>query len=360
MKKLMSVKLLALLALCAILILPACGGDKEDTPTETNNTSAESSAAESSAAESAESSANETANSQSADATASWNAYVDLSNNMGSHLYDAIDKYFTAFGSNATFQKPETDADRVDFSNSVLNPGELEKSIDQVINVAKSQTGDLDQAALDVARPLKELWGDMVEMGSYIRTKEYIDDDYAKAHKLHAEILRAYEEVSAAAAVFEEKLFNEEGRVRAEDIKNMRANGLTVLPAMLAYLNSAQAVQDYLYHNEITYQNLDQLNLEEYTEVYSEMASNLKELEKVCENQEQIEKENLFNSGVTNYVEVSRNVKTEAATIIENIQEGKDLSKLSSRSAGTPEQLNEEIDILIRRYNTIIGIQADQ
>lgn len=288
--------------------------------------------------------------------TGKWNAYVDLSNTMSGGYYRAIELYLEAFGRDEVFRKPAAESKQMDFTNACLGwqAESLTKSIDRVVAVsAGAPKTELDQSAAALAPDLKALWTDVLSMATYLKNKDYVDDDYAKAKKLHPGILAAIVRVDGKIHPFVVALTVQEGEMRQANLKAMREDGLEILPAMLEVLTAAENIQVYLDQNHITSQTMDHLKMDTFRPLYDELATKLQALKGVI-SEDKAEKEGLRYLSVGNYYELAQDVKTSAAGLIERHDKKANAPMIPGMVAGTPEYFLTRFSTLVERYNGIV------
>lgn len=324
------------ITLLALLFAAGCSGDeeKESLPTEQSGKA-------------------EAKKEAAFDETDKWNAYVDLSNRMNEKFFGGYEKYIETFGSGEDFKKPEGSV--TNYSNSVINGHDLVKALDRAYEVSADQPRDsLDQSVQTLAPPLKSMWNNMVALKDYIKNKEYIDDNYAKAGELHKQIMAAAPEVEAAVEPFMTALTSQETVMREKSMKKMLAEGLKIRAGMLEVLNEAEKILNYFNQKNISHTNIQSLDVEDFRPLYVSFGEAVKKLEATATD-EQINAEKIYAGGVKNYIEVAKETRTQAAAMIEYVQENKVPARVGPNTPGTPESYANKFKLLVSRYNSYIN-----
>ena len=326
----------------------ACSSDSDDKANKTGQASVSGQSAPASSKDAAEKDA-----SAEEVETDKWNAYVALDNLLGEHFFDALHNYGLAFGDGAEFSKPKQENDRIRFTNEVIQVTTLQKKADEAAALAATGSStELDKAVIAIVPGLKALWADMTALSDYLRNKEQVDDDWAKARTLHPRILASMKTVEENLPAFQQAMAAKSAHLRATEVDRMKAEGLVLLPAMFQVVLDAEDIQMFLSEKEATHENLiTAVTEEEFRTFYTRLGEGLKELDAVLK-EETAKAEGISFHYAKLVKEQGQAYKKDAATLIEHLQNKKNPS--GALSDGAPDDLTRKYSLLVDRYNSAL------
>lgn len=192
-----------------------------------------------------------------------WNTYVDLGYYLESDFNPAMTEYFRTVGSNRAYVSAEHTEYIADLLSKMLENDHLARELELALAKAARSDGDLDQATYEMGVQLKEVWSELLKARDYYAAGEYESDNYAQGREVHQRIYEAYMALESSQSRFSTMLAKEDAQRRQRDIEAMRAQGLTVRPAMLAIIDDGQKLQDALSRYSLSAGGLASLKAEE-------------------------------------------------------------------------------------------------
>ncbi|SHN68609.1 DUF3829 domain-containing protein [Desulfovibrio litoralis] len=281
-----------------------------------------------------------------------WNAYIALTNETYNIYFKMVETYLIAFGQGEKPTEPKHNNDRIDFNNSTLNTGNLEKAIDKTLEVAAQNPDDFDRIATEAAKALKEQLPLLVKLGKYSRNKGYIDDKGALAIELHPQIIKNFPIVDASFGQLDKAIGEQEKQRQAEDLKHLKAEGMEISATALELYIAATDIQKYMSEKEVTRDNFRKvIKLEELRKLYDKLPPLMANLEKLSTNLEQVKKEGLRESDPTSFLDSAGDFKVEVASLIEVLEK----SSGGASTSSLPQQIANNYNRLVNSYNRDIA-----
>lgn len=287
--------------------------------------------------------------------TERWNSYVVVSNSLDK-VDKALEAYLEAFGDSAQYQQTTKTTSFTNNMNS-SSTDKFGKDIDKALELSKKDSTELGKATTALLTPAKELWANLAEAADYYKNKNYVDDNYAKAKTLHEKIIAIYPSYDDNLPAFNDLMDKQNRELRKSDIKEMKADGRALMATMLEAIDAAQTMQDILYEQNITSENLQSLSMDKFRPAYDEYVKYLNEFEKLSKDEKLVKEEKLEGYSISSLLNALKSVKTSAAGLIERHQQNKKAPFSPSMTTGTPEHFDRQMDALIARYNQAIGVK---
>lgn len=337
---------LSISALILCLFMAACNDDKEKQSSFTSEKSSE---------------------------TEKWNAYVSLSNESNSFIDNAA-FYFSIFG---TGVEPEVDSSRVDkfIHNMQARYRVMERigatsSASAVAQAEKLPQSDLDKKALAFANSVKALWECFREVHGYYEAKSYADDKLAKGKLLHSRMLAIFAELQPAYKNFSIAMTDQNRKNMLRDAKQMRVEGMRVVPAALEFMVAARAASAEMERQQLTEDTVYKLDATAFKPYYDDLVKALAEMEAAGADKAQIEKEKLYEDRVESVVSYAKKIKASATSIQELAAKGepkKDVPiwerpqpSIMNSPKNTPKDFDWLLDQMVGVYNTTIGTRKQR
>ena len=286
--------------------------------------------------------------------TEKWNSYVIMERLMNEYFFEALDNYTAVFGNEAEPSKNAGQVAVIDFSNSGTNIARLDQLIDKAVEqAAKTPQSDLDKQVAGVAPVLKSLVREITALGPYMRDKEYMDDGWAKAAEAHPRVLAAMAEFWEKYPAYDGAMAKKAQDQREVEIAEMQAEGLVILPAMLAVLYAVEDTQAFFDATEETNpKGLAGLTAEAVRPYYDEFVKRLKAFEAVKDNPDQVVAEDILPNGINTFTGRAKEYKTNLATMLEGLQTNKGVG--SGFEEGAPDALDRAYQRVVDEYNYAI------
>ena len=283
--------------------------------------------------------------------TEKWNSYIDISNSMKT-VYKGLDGYVEVFGNELKYEQPKSMTKFLNAMSSGPEKDRVEKGLKKASELSAKGSTELDKTAAKTFAAMNELYTALADSYAYYRNKDYVDDNYAKAQKLHERVIKAYPAFEESTPVFN-KIMDAEAKVRRKaEIKEMSAEGYKIRASMLSAIDAAKNMQDILIEQDITSQNLQSLKMDVFRPAYDEFVKALGEYDKVKDDKNQRKKEQIQDYSVESVAKCLKDVKASAAGLIERYQtKAAPPRMIPGSTTGTPENFDQKMDMLITRYN---------
>lgn len=222
-----------------------------------------------------------------------YNLYVSIYNYMIGTLTDSLDRYFSYI----EFQEEFALLDNHNMHYLCYNiSNQLTENLDHAYYIVSKREGlsDLDKSFLDMYPSLVELIDCLNSIYKYTDKKVYLTDNYAEGKEYHSalwNIMPAYIENGT--------LFMEELDIVAEEhnalaLEQLKENGYTILYTINMMFQSINCIQNEIYNQSITDDNILELNIETIEPLYLEITTNVEDILAYSEDKEQLEKEGIL------------------------------------------------------------------
>jgi len=193
-----------------------------------------------------------------------FNTYVDINNIMVGDLDNVLSGYFDYVGYQEEFVLEEEDY----WCLSVIST--FYEYMEQARELAEQKTekSELDQAYLNLYPVMKELAETLDEVEQYTDMLSYVDDDYEKGRELHAVIWKDLQEYEILGNEFINQLAVTAEARREDSLQRMIEGGYEATYAFNMLILTAQDIQDAIYEQGVSDENLMELDLEALQPLY--------------------------------------------------------------------------------------------
>lgn len=285
-----------------------------------------------------------------------YNAYVDLNNYIVKDFAETLDDYFKHLG-NEQDPKFEKYFSFVPRSISKYDIEKLEKAFNASHH--QPQYASVDGAAQELYPQMTDLINLLAEAHTYYKLKSYVDDNYVKAKELHTKIVNCYKIYQPLANKYcanFNAIASEREKRRLENYKN---RGQLLKYHCLSVLMHAEALQQEMDEQQITADNILDLDLPKFQGRYNLLIADVNEIMKYSKDEQALKKEGITNSGrYESYINDIIEVKVCATQLMERVKQRRNFEKhqLGSRFFresvdGSPEKFNKKLSDAIREYN---------
>lgn len=283
------------------------------------------------------------------------NAYVNLGNFITAEYFNRIiDIYFSRFGTEE-FVKPSSAPfvnavakHEIDLIDDALERSEREPYIE-----------GFDESVQDLVPKLKNLISIMDEAHTYYKQKDYIDDDYAKGAEYHNQIVSIYfNEFYPSLEVFFGYMDELAKNQRESNMQLLVENDFMIRYHILDVLYKAQDIQSGIYDQNISSENILELNLDLIKEDYEALIASINKLKEYSKDNKRLEAEGFDSVQMEQYIGYAAEVKAAVTEIIQRVNDKKPVDEFDikhnyvSSTLGTPEKLDSRISALIDYYNS--------
>lgn len=253
-----------------------------------------------------------------------YNAYIDVNNDLiVGRLYDSLDRYFSYVAFQEEFAPEDDYYDCYDVSYLMDNVEDA-----YTMASAKSTKDSLDEAFLAMYPSLKELADTLDQIYDYTDLKSYMDDDYAKGKELHASLWKAYNEYEPLSAVFMEELSAADKERNKEALQKLKDEGYESLYAVNCVILSAQAIQEELYNEQVTDENILDMDMEKIQPLYDQFVADIETVLEYSKDKEKLQNEGIpVNSAYWDtFLRSMRNTKTSMTEVLQHVKDQEPLS----------------------------------
>ena len=286
-----------------------------------------------------------------------YNLYVDIYNYMNGRLYDSIERYFKYVAFEEEFSLIDDN-----YTCYSLSDTQLEKVEDAyAIASSKNEKTALDEAFLAMYPSLTTIFDTLDSIYEYSDLKSYMDDDYAKAKEYHAVLWAAFAEYGVTCTTFMEELDIVAQERLVESLKVMQEEGYEVLYNINMMFNCANTIQAELYYQEITDENLIEMDLETIQPLYDEFVGYVETILSYKDNSEQLRFEGIPENSAYWHTFLSslKDTKVSLTGIIQRVKDQKPVSSYEINMhafAGddTIASFNAGVSDMISDYNRMV------
>lgn len=355
-----------ILAVSMILSMSACGGSS--TKTGANNSLAESeSSSQSTDSNSQGTDSKGIGDSESREAEIGqdveaqqelYNEYIEVNNFMVGRLNDSLERYFHYVNFQEEFEPIDKDYDCYSIMDSLFT--HLEKANSQA--TAKGEKDALDQAFLAMYPSINQLMTTLNDIAEYTDIKSYLDDDYAKGKEYHTLLWTALNEYQVTGDAFMTELSRiaeEKNNAYLEELKNA---GLDVMYCVNMVMNLAQAIETEFYTEEVTDENILDMNMEIIQPMYDEFVAEVEKLLEYSKDEEKLKAEGIPYNSVSweFFLSSMKDTKKSLTEIMQHVKDNEPLSysdTLITTIAGNTSigSFQTGISEMIDNYNDFIG-----
>ncbi|MBU5438132.1 YiiG family protein [Tissierella sp. MSJ-40] len=283
------------------------------------------------------------------------NAYVNLGNFITAEYFNRIiDTYFSRFGTEE-FVKPSSAPfvnavakHEIDLIDDALERSEREPYIE-----------GFDESVQDLVPKLKNLISIMDEAHTYYKQKDYIDDDYAKGAEYHNQIVSIYfNEFYPSLEVFFGYMDELAKNQRESNMQLLVENDFMIRYHILDVLYKAQDIQSGIYDQNVSSENILELNLDLIKEDYEALIESINKLKEYSKDNKRLEAEGFDSVQMEQYIGYAAEVKAAITEIIQRVNDKNPVPESDikhnyvSSTSGTPEKLDSRISALIDYYNS--------
>ena len=289
----------------------------------------------------------------SGEAIKKYNGYVDIYNQVLRVDEDFV-RYFEDAGNKEQLNKHE-------------NPGIGFNSLNQsFIDKMKEQAGEapkmegLDKSSLDLAAMYEELLPVFDEVRNYYKGKEFLSDNYAKGQEIHKKLLEGFKKYNSVVAVFVEEFNKKSDEVFAKELEMLKKAGRMIGYNRALVLNTSKKILDELDKQKLNAANVTEGNAEKIKQLHEELGKALTELQNSVKDPQLLKKEGYKGGEVDAYMNRVLEFKGAVAALINRIENKVKVDEYRLKhnfpmenEEGTPEQLYNIYDDIIREYNRL-------
>ena len=286
-----------------------------------------------------------------------YNLYVDINNYMVGRLYDSIERYFKYVAFEEEFSLIDNSYTCYSMYVSLL------EKIEDAYTMAssKSKKTALDEAFLAMYPSLTTLFDTLNSIYEYSDLKSYMDDDYAKAKEYHAVLWTAYAEYAATGTAFMDELDIVAQERQVESLKIMQEEGYEVFYNINMMFICADTIQAELYYQEITDENLIEMDLEVIQPLYDEFVGYVETILSYQNDSEQLRYEGIpQNSGYwITFLSALKDTKVSLTGIIQRVKDQKPVDEFELKMHAftgddTIASFDAGVSKMISDYNNMI------
>lgn len=219
-----------------------------------------------------------------------YNYYVDLNNDILDVL-DDIDAYFMVVDYTEEFALLPDSGYDYGFDIS----GKNTDIIDDCLQLADMEPAfdELDGMVKEMAEPLRAMMETFSEIsGSY----DYADNQYQKAKEYHAVIYENADSVYDMGTKYMDAVAQMGTERAAKEEEQMKADGQLIIYNASHGITIGKEVLDEIYAQNITDENITELDLTKIRELYNELVTTVADLDTALADNNQLIKESLSNS----------------------------------------------------------------
>ncbi len=219
-----------------------------------------------------------------------YNYYVDLNNDI-LDILDNIDYYFEVVDYTEEFALlPDTG---YTYGYSIY--GKNTDIIDDCLQLADMEPAfdELDAMVKEMADPLRAL---METFSAISDSYDYADNQYEKAKEYHTVIYANADTFYTMGTNYMDAVAKMGDERTAKEEEQMKADGQLIIYNASHGITIGKAVLDEIYNQEITDENITDMDLTEIKNLYNELVATVADLDAALADNNQLIKESLSNS----------------------------------------------------------------
>lgn len=289
-----------------------------------------------------------------------YNDYVKLSNAINYDFVTARANYFKSYSAdNREFNTPSNN----DILTPIRNPAETTNAL-MAMKDSVSKT-----PSLPMDKDFKKLSGEITneihilnELQTYFTAKSYLDDNFAKAAKLHKELTKSIQNSNKEIQSFNEEMQKLNATQQAFAAKEMEKSGSLTCLALNNFISASENLIAELRNQQIDATNVTELDIAAYEKQYSHLTKTYEAFIKASTDETQLEKEKLTSNDLVFLVKKVTSTKAEATLLIDRAKKKQVIPEDELKNPifietmeGTPEKLLKEYNDLISDYNTSLS-----
>lgn len=280
-----------------------------------------------------------------------FNAYISVNNFMRDRLVTVASGYFRRVMPQEEFQMQEYKTDY--WCNSLGSS--YYKLLDEADAYCEGEPAmpEVDAAYKKLSSNLRSLMEAFDAIYNYGELKTYKDDDYAGAMELHAQVWPLYMSYLELSTDFFAAVDTMSREQQMKDLELFKEYGYDAHYTFSLLIIKGQEIQEAIYMQEVSDENLLDLDLETLQPLYDEFVQLVNDALAITD--EQIEAEggfsiSLFSSSV-------KDAKVSLTNLFDRVKKQRPLESYEINSAfpssGTVSEFEEKMGDLVNRYNSL-------
>ncbi len=289
-----------------------------------------------------------------------YNLYVSINNHMLGRLYDSLNRYFSYIAYQEEFAL--VDADDPDYYCYSISDSQMD-NIEDAYDLAssKAEPSALDQSFLALYPSIKEIISTLNSIYDYTDMKSYLDDDYARGKEYHSTLWNAMQEYDIAGGTFMDELDIVAKERNAASLLRLKDEGFEVLYTINVMFNNAEAIQEELYNQGISDENLLEMDLTAIQPLYDEFVANVEAILEYANDEDKLQSEGIpVNSAYWHtFIDSMKDTKTSLTEVLQRVKDQKPYSYYNEMIMSLPGEdsilsFNAGISAMIDDYNIFI------
>lgn len=271
------------------------------------------------------------------EATSSWteteetelyNTYVNIYNEMLKSLSNTMNNYFEDVAYEEEFALLEGSTE---YSINKVNDSLLENIQKASEQLEKKEDKDsLDQSFLQLTPALTGLIESLNEISEYTELKLYFDDNFEKGKELHRGFWSSFNEYASLAETYQTELGAMEKVRRKEELQRFKDEGLDTLYAVNMMMMAAMDIQEELYLQEITNENILDMDMEKIQPLYDEFVKYVDEAATLSLDEAKLTEEGIptYTSNWPMLIDYMKQTKVSLTAVLENVKNQEPLNEI--------------------------------
>lgn len=273
-----------------------------------------------------------------------YNGYIGFGNNFHSSALKAYERYFK-------WADKETGPNAKNLGSIYTIPDYSIGSLEKALKVDAEIEGvdDLMQIVLEKAKKIQKT---LDEADNYYDLQDYKEDDFKKGQELHKQIITEFDEYFEAYGKMKTNFNKVQEELFIHDVERYKKNESFIRYNLMLGLNSAEKIVNSIFDTE----NLTKLDLQKLDENLKKFRTYYDELNKLSENEEQIEKEisSIGKSSLRTFLSESKNFIRETKKLKERVEKNDfryGPAHPSIPASGSPEKIDKVYSNLVNNFN---------
>ena len=211
---------------------------------------------------------------------------------MIEQVASSLDRYFSYVEFQEDFALLDNNSQ--DYSCYNISNKQLEY-LENAYNMAslRKDPSDLDNSFLAMYPSAVELINCLNSIYQYTNEKVYVTDNYTKGKEFHTTLWNTIPDYMETGTLFMAELDIVADERNAIALEQLKENGYEVLYTINIMFQSINGIQNEIYNQSITDENILELNIEAIEPLYMEISANIDDILKYSEDKEKLQKEGI-------------------------------------------------------------------
>lgn len=289
-----------------------------------------------------------------------YNEYIRIYNKMLT-INQEINNYFEFAGKSTKFTVPT--------GRSLNTNISLDKElIDRLkANISKEPKMDqMDKIAKDILPILEEMLPVTDRIWIYYADREYVNDNYAEAQKLHTKLLVSSKKFERALVAYRNVIEKTDKEKKEKDLKTFKKNDQVIRYSLMMLMSKNEEILKEIQKQNLNVENFTEADVEKFKELQKEITKIYNDVRTVVVDEEIARKEGFLTDDFAMFMNKENDFRAGVTEFINRIEKKEGASKLilndislAPHESGTPENLLYLFNETVKEYNNLLNKRVE-